>query len=144
MNEGAYVSSLVPKKPDYASALIALNAASDLLESARERMGHEDPQGALENSRDAIRLASSAILFRDGYVAGSLEDTANYISKRYPGVFPLSDWDVIEVAASGHVSLYKLLLLAMGKIKKNDKDDASKAITTAEAFIASARSELEP
>ncbi|HSB47699.1 MAG TPA: hypothetical protein VLD37_06830 [Candidatus Bilamarchaeum sp.] len=144
MTEGAFASSLVPKKPDYASALIALNAATDLLESAREKMTHDDLPGALENSRDAIRLASSALLFRDGYVAGSLEDTASYLSKRYPGVFPLADWDTLEVAASGRVTLYKLLLSAMGKIKKDAREEAGRALTTAEAFISSARSELEP
>jgi hypothetical protein len=144
MNEGAYVTSLIPKKPDYASALIALNAASDLLESAREKLLHDDLPGALESSRDAIRMATSALLFRDGYVAASLEATADYLSKKYPGIFPLGEWDIVEVAASGRITLYKFLLSAMGKLKKSDRQEADRAVETAETFIQTARMELEP
>lgn len=142
MDEGGYASALVPKHPDYGSAIVAISAASDLLALAREKLAREDAEGAMEGSRDAIRLASSAILFRDGYVSGSLEDTADYIAKKYPGLFPIEGWERIEIASSPRVTLYKMFLSAMGKIKKPGRESAEEAIITAETFIESARSEL--
>ena len=142
MDEGGYVNTLVPKHPDYASAMVALTAASDLLALARDKLAHDDIEGAIESSRDAIRLASSAILYRDGYVSGSLEDTEDYISKKYPGVFPVGDWDRIEITASPRVTLYKMVLSAMGKIRPPDRSVAEEAVVIADTFIRTARHEL--
>jgi hypothetical protein len=72
----------------------------------------------------------------------SLEETAGYLSRKYPGAFPLADWDMIEVSATGHTTLYQLLLRAMGKIKKPGREEADKALSIAEAFIQKASSEM--
>ena len=145
MDEGGYVSGPLRTQPDMASAVFALERASYMLESARERFGRRDYPGAFEESRNAIRMASSAMLFRDGYVSENLETTVSYLVQRYPGAFPVEEWQRLEdVPMEDTPGLYNMILGAMGKIKKTGEQEAMEAMALADAFIGSARAEMGP
>jgi len=140
----------MPSSPDAAiiapnriGAAGALRLASEMLSAARERLGARDYAGSIEESRNAIRMASSALLMQEGLVMGTLEATAAYISHHYPGAFPLQEWVALENMASETApGLYSMILEAMGKVKKTDEQDAREAIRVAESFVSSAESEL--
>src|SRR4030042_4431011 len=89
------------RPPDPSSAIFALRAASDSLASASELYDRKDYQEAFERSRDAIRLVSSALMFRDGCICGTLEASAPSLLERYPGMFPVGEWERIERFQSG-------------------------------------------
>jgi hypothetical protein len=136
-------SVIVRAEPDRASAAFALATASELLVLANERLGRGDFRGSFEESRNAIRMASSAILFRDGYIADSLDSTLIYLLKHYPGILPLDDWQRLEqMPAYDSPGLYNMLLAAMGKLKKTGEQEAKEAVMVAGAFIESARAEM--
>ncbi|MFH0884378.1 MAG: hypothetical protein V1861_01570 [Candidatus Micrarchaeota archaeon] len=140
--EGAF-SEIARGSPDRASALVALHTASDLLLLAREHYSHGNFREAAIESRNAIRLASSALLFSDGVVSASLDSTLTYLFERHPGALPLDDWQRLEETPDADSpGLYILLLAAMGKLKRTGEQDAKEAIIVAEAFIASAMAEM--
>ncbi len=136
-------SEITRISPNRAGALIALQSASDLLLLAREHFSHRDFRGALQESRNAIRLASSAVLFSDGVVSGNLESTLAYLSERHPGALPTEEWHRLEEAPDeDSPGLYGMLMAAMGKLKKTGRQEAKDAITLAESFIMSAGAEM--
>jgi hypothetical protein len=143
MEEWAHTAGLARKNPDVAGALYAVTLAGDLLESAGDKFSRKDYPGAFEDSRNAMRLASSALLLRDGYVSDSLETTISYLFQRYPGELPLDEWHRFEEAAYGSgYGLYFMILKAMGKVKKTGEQEAYEAMSTAMAFINSTRAEM--
>ena len=143
MEEAGYPIEPVPLGKDLASAVLALDLASSLLDIARERFLRGDYHGSLEQSRDAIRVASSAMLFKDGYISASFESTLNYFLKNYPGAFPLDEWRGLETAYTQY-GLFSMIMKALRKEKKAGEDEASAAIAAASAFINSARARMGP
>jgi hypothetical protein len=145
MEEGGYVSAPVRTQPDMASALFALELASGMLDSARERFARQDYNGAFEESRNAVRMASSAILFRDGYVSDNLESTVSYLLQRYPGAFPVEGWQGLEdIPLEDTPGLFNMVLSAVGRLKKAGEQEASEALALAAAFVESAWAEMMP
>jgi hypothetical protein len=143
MDEAGYVDQLSRNRPDIARAMYAIDLASELLDSAREKYGKEDFRGAFEDCRNAMRLASSAVLFRDGFVSDSLEATASYLLQRYPGIFPVEEWYRMEESAfEGGYGLYYLLLKAAGKVRKTGEQEAAEALSVAGVFLESAMEEI--
>jgi len=143
MEEGLGFGEAAIVSPDRASAQNALRLASDLLSISRERFAEGDYPGAFEQSRNAIRMASAALLFKEGYLSDSLDATTAFLLKRYPGVFPVQEWLGLEsMPAEGAPGLYNMILSAMGKIKKTGAQEAKEAILVAESFFMSAESEL--
>lgn len=137
-NEAAIVS------PNHTSAMNALRLASGLLLIARESLANKDYPAALEQSRNAIRMASAAILFRDGHVSDSLDATASFLLRRYPGVFPIEEWLNLEsLGGENSPGLYNMIMSAMGKIKKTGEQEAREAVLVAESFATSAEMELK-
>lgn len=129
--------------PDFASAVLALDLASSMLDEAKERFARGDFAGSMEESRNAVRVATSAILYKDGFVSDSFESTLNHLLKNYPGAFPLDEWRRMESNAPDRgYGLYHMMLQALKMAKKADEDAASKAIATADMFINSARAEM--
>ena len=120
----------------------AYELASERLELARRSFYDGDMQAALENSRDCMRLVSSAILFRDGYVTNDFDKTVRYLSKRYDSIFPLRDWERAEMTYLGSGGLYNMIMAAMGKPKKTDRELVGEALKAAERFFETARREL--
>lgn len=126
-----------------AGALIALESASGQLALAKEKLAHRDYNGAIMESRDAMRLSSSALLYSEGIVSGSLDETLSYLSGRHPGALPFDGWQRAEwIADAVSPGLYNALLSAMGRLKKTGRQQAEEAVNCAEAFVAFAHSEL--
>jgi hypothetical protein len=143
MEEGPGLADAATVAPDWASALNALSLATDMLILAQERFSRGDYSGAFEYSRNAIRMASSSLLFRDGILSGSLEATVAHLMKHYPGVFPVDEWQRLEVIpATDSPGLYNMILSAMGKLKKTGEQEAKEAMKVAGSFITSANSEM--
>jgi hypothetical protein len=143
MDRGGAFSGFARISPDRASALVALYSASDLLTLAKERFSHRDFHGAVIESRNAIRLASSALLFSEGVVSGSLDATLAYLIEHHPGALPIDEWQRLEETPDADSpGLYNIILGAMGKLKRTGEQEANEAIIVAEAFIASARAEI--
>jgi len=143
MDEEGAASEITRISPNRAGALIALQSASDLLLLARELFSHGDFRGALLESRNAIRLSSSALLFSDGVVSDNLETTLAYLSERHPGALPIEEWHRLEEAPDeDSPGLYGMILAAMGKLKKTGRQEAKDAIALAESFILSASAEM--
>lgn len=134
---------LVASQPDSVGAMLALLAASDMLESAGLRLGNGDYEAALIDARDSMRLASSAVLLQDGYVATTLEATVSYLEWRYAGLLPLGPWLQMETAFPGRsAGLMSRLASLLGKNKKPDKDNTGQVLATAGSFISSVRAIL--
>jgi len=129
--------------PDFASAVLALDLASNMLDQAKEKFERGDFAGSMEDSRNAVRVATSAILFKDGFVSDSFESTLNHLLKNYPGAFPLEEWRKLEISAPENgYGLYHMMVVALRMVKKADEDEAGKAIAIAAMFINSARAEM--
>lgn len=143
MEEGALSRDFAKIEPDKTSALFALDLASEALLSARERFFRGEYRVSLEESRNAMRLASSALMFRDGYVGGSLDAAVFYISRRYPGMFPVEAWESVErIPVEDTPGLYNMVLSALGRLRKAGEKEARDAIVIAEMFLESAKQVL--
>ncbi len=104
------------KTPDMISALQAVEAASQMLLRASDMLKGGDYSGSLEQSRGALRVAASALLYKDGIIAQTFEATTEHIEKSYPKTFPLKDWHKIEKTVTGDgPGLLNLLIRASGK-----------------------------
>ena len=66
-------AEVVIVKPDAAQAIAAVTVADELLTSASERLNSDDFGNSFEDSRGSIRVAVSALMFRDGVIAQTLE-----------------------------------------------------------------------
>ncbi len=143
MDEGGLAVKTIRVAPDLSSAIYAIGLASENLRHARERLSGHDLQGALEGSRNAIRLASSALMFRDGYVTGDFDRTVRFLRSKYDDQLPLRDWERLEMAYLGEGGIYKILLRAVGKSVKSDAELVNEALAVAETFIIKVRKELE-
>jgi len=131
---------LVAGMPDPAGATAALATASDLLESARDCYARGDYATAFTDARDCMRMASSAILMRDGYVATTLEASVAYLESRYAGKVPVDSWERMETAFPGEtIGVMNALMSALGKSRKPDRENTGEALGAAERFLASAR-----
>jgi len=138
MRGGAGVSA-----PNPAAALLALSAAADSLDAARERIARGDFPGAFSDSRNAIRFASSAVLLREGAMSDSAEGVAHLLATRFPGRFPIEDWlDIESIPEEDSPGLYNIILAAMGRLKKAGEQEAHYALTVAESFVRAAVSEM--
>ena len=83
------------------------------------------------------------MMFRDGYISDRFEGAVAHILERYPGMFPVAEWEEMESfpleSASG---LFNLILRLLGRLKKPGEQEASQALRTAKAFVESARAEM--
>jgi uncharacterized protein (UPF0332 family) len=144
MDEDSFDSDIVSIRPDLAGAVFAISIASEMLNNARERFARSDYTGALEESRNSMRMASSALLLKNGHMAGSFEATAAYLSRCYPGRFPLRTWYRAETTViHKQGGLYGMLAGAIGKATKNLQQDANDAINAADGFLDAVRREME-
>lgn len=142
MEEGGYATNSKRIGLEIASAIHAVNLARDMLKTAKERCLIKDYHSALEYSRNSIRIASSAVLIRDGYITDDFEKTVKYLTTRYDSRFPLREWEKVEMTYLGEGGLYNIILKAMGKTKKSDDELVLEAISVAEKFVRSVRNEL--
>ena len=135
---------LVVMQPDPLGAIAVLGTASDLLESARGGFARGDYEAAFTDARDSMRISSSAILIRDGYVATTLDATVSYLEERYAGTLPLDSWEQMETAFPAEtMGVMGRLIGSLGKNKKPDKENTEHALAVAGAFLSSARAIVE-
>jgi len=132
-------SEFVQVLPDLAGAVLATHIASEMLMSAKEKYEKRVYDDSVSDSRDAIRVAASAVLLRDGYVASTFEATYSYLSHHYQDRLSLEPWHSMEKSTwgDGQGIIYRILK-AIGIIKQVDKKQAKEAIATAEKFLHSA------
>jgi uncharacterized protein (UPF0332 family) len=134
---------LVVSRPNPVGAVMALDAAADLLASAADKLAMGDYEGAFSDARNSMRLASSALLLRDGYVAVTLEATVSYLEERYTGMVPMESWMEMETAFPGETAgIMGRLLGALGKNKRIDRESTEQALAAARSFLRSARAIL--
>jgi HEPN domain-containing protein len=145
MHEAAHaVLEMTRKEPDMASAVFAIQSASELLNSARMKLSHKSYQDAFRDSKSAIQMASSALLFRDGYIASTLEASVLYLTERYPGRLPVEEWHRLENILSGEgPGLLNLILRLTGKGRQTSEKEASHAVGIAQKFLDAAKAILE-
>jgi len=125
---------IVQQQPDIDSALYALDAASELLNAAAEKLSQKDYTTAFSTSRDCMRIAISALLFRDGVIAPTFEATEEYLERHYPDKLPLKDWHSIENTCTGEGSgLFNMIIRATRK--PTDKNEAKHAVGIAKEFV---------
>ncbi len=132
-----------PAKPAPASASYAADLAESVLAEAKQAFSSGDYTLALAHSKDAIRLASSAVMLRDGYITDDFDKTVVYLSRRYGPAFPTRGWEKVEMTYLGGGGLYNAILRALGRKILSDRELVSEAISVAESFIQSARKEVE-
>ncbi len=131
------------KVPDPSSASYAADLAESVLLEAKDAFALGDYNLALSQAKDAIRLASSAVMFRDGYITDDFDKTVVYLSKRYGPAFPIKGWEKVEMTYLGGGGLYNAILRALGRKVLSDQELVSEAISVAETFIAASRREME-
>ena len=143
MEEQAFSARLVKQEPDPARALFALKMASETLMAANELYSRKEYAGAFVNSRDAIRLVSSALMFRDGYISDTFDGAIAHMLERYPGLFPVAEWQQIEsFPLESAPGLLNLILRLLGRLKKPGEQEANQALKAASSFVESARAEM--
>lgn len=129
---------LVRRTPDMQTALQAIQAASDLIDTASVSLEQGDHLAAFNSSRDAMRIAASALLFKDGYVVESLDATTEYLRKRYPDSFRFREWHWVETTVTGHgPGLLNMLIKATGN--ETGEREAKRALDIAISFIEKAK-----
>jgi hypothetical protein len=114
-------------------AVYAISVANELLLSAQKKASKSSFEEAIIESRDSMRIASSAILFRDGYIANDLESSCIYLKKKYGDVVPVDEWRFVESMVQS--SPIDSLVSKLGFGKTNREDQAKKAINAADRFI---------
>lgn len=114
-------------------ALYALSVAMEMLQFAEKKVSDSSFEDAIFHSRDSMRLASSAILFRDGLVAPDLESSCTYLKEKYGDALPLDEWREVEaIARTGPIEQITGFL---GIGKSRIADNAQKALDAAVRFV---------
>lgn len=138
MDEPEPAPDIHQRMPDYLSALEVLKLASEMLEQAEGKMETGDFPGAIEDSKNVMRMSASAVLFRDGFIAPTFDATQKYLDMRYPSLLPLDEWGALETRVTGEgPGITNLLARVFGKGAQ--KSDAGFAIGNAKRFLEGAR-----
>lgn len=136
------ISGVVKVKPEPSKAMFAIEAAADLVESARIGIRQNNFEQAYEDSKNAIRMASSAIMYNDGYIANSLDGAYDYMEKVQGKKELVEDWRNIEIKSPENTGFFDRILDFLRLKKKsyvNTEESARKALSVAEVFVQSAR-----
>jgi hypothetical protein len=119
--------------PEPERAIYALSIAVQLLDEAKEQAEESVYEQTIIKARDSMRIACSAILFKDGYIAGDFDSSCNYLTKKYGEKIPINEWKRVEQIAKGNPIEKISAFLGLGKNKQ--QENAKKAIELARAFI---------
>lgn len=145
------VDDLIQIEPNRENALFALTMSADLLISAKQKFENKEYLNTIDDAKNCIRVAVSALLYNDGYVAASIDSSVYYLEKNYSGLFPLNDWKIIEAIKPDEIGgLFEILIKKLGREKEDkaktfgdDQSNAKVAISSAEKFVTSVRYLLE-
>jgi|GEM_PF-1765081 len=127
---------VIKVNPEPYKAMQAVETAKELLDAAEEKFEEGAYEDSYGNALNAMRMASSALMFMDGEIAQTLETAAEYIKKRYSKV-PVDGWKIAEYQDPMKKGLWQRLLELFRVRKKDDKAMAIKVIGIAKTFISS-------
>lgn len=128
------MADLVSEIADPIKVYETINTAEEFLKNSMFSFQKGDYPSSFEDSRNALRLAASALLFKNGLIGKTLEATINHIESKYPDIFPCKEWVIIEKTISGFgPGMFNILILALNK--GADKEKAQFAYSTAEKFV---------
>jgi hypothetical protein len=135
-------SGLQRVEPEAGRAIYALSVAAELYESAEQKVAESSFEDSIGLSRDCMRLASSALLFQDGYIATDLDSSCGYLKKRYGGALPVTEWVAVEGMASERPA--DRILGIFGRGKGIPEQNAKKALESAKRFLDAASEIIRP
>jgi len=119
--------------PEPERAIYALSVAAQLLEEAKVQAEGSPSEETIIMARDSMRIACSAILFKDGYIAPDFDSSVTYLASKYGEKVPLAEWKTIEQMAKGS-PLGKIAgFLGLGKGQA--QENAMKALEAAGRFL---------
>jgi hypothetical protein len=119
--------------PEPERAIYALSVAAQLLEEARIQSGESASVETVIKARDSMRIACSAILFKDGYVAADFDSSVAYLRSKYGEKVPINEWRDIELMAKG--SPLERITNFLGLAKNQGQENAKKALEAAGRFL---------
>lgn len=114
-------------------AAYALEVAAALLGTAMEMAEKSEYDEAIVSARDAMRMAGSALLFKDGLVSSDLGSSCSYLKKKYGDELPVSEWERVE--ALSKTSILDKLADFLGSGKDRLEKDALQAMESAHRFL---------
>lgn len=129
-------------EPDLAGAVFAVSLAARMLDNARQHFARKNYPAALEESRNSIRMASSALMLRNGHMAGSLEAAIAYLSSNYPGQFQVHGWQRAETTVVDRKGGLYGMLASVAGVTRNMEAEAAGVIGIAESFLDTVRRQL--
>ncbi len=141
--ESTEIAGIVKTNPEPSKAMFAIEAASGLLETAKIGIVQKRYEDAYEDSRNAIRLASAAIMYNDGYVANTVNGAYDYMEQAHGKKSLVDEWKEVEIKSPQNKGIVQIILEFL-RIRKssevNNETSARKALSVAETFVQSARS----
>jgi len=135
------IPGVVKIDPEPLKAILAVETAQNLLEVAKDEINERKYDDSYEDAKNAIRMASAAIMYADGYVAKTMEGAYEYFEKKRGDKELVKEWRDVEIKSPENRGFVDRLLEALRfKKKKESEEDtkARKALTLAENFVKSA------
>ena len=119
--------------PEPERAIYALSVAAALLEEAKIQSEETASVETIIKARDSMRIACSAILFKDGYIAPDFDSSFSYLRSKYGEKVPLNEWKDIEQMAKA--SPLDRITNLLGLAKDQGHKNAKKALESAGRFL---------
>ncbi|MEM2909265.1 MAG: hypothetical protein QXT05_00270 [Candidatus Bilamarchaeaceae archaeon] len=132
---------VIKTNPEPYKALQAVSVAKELLRCAEEYIAAEKYGEAYSNALNAMRFASSALMFFDGCIIQSLEDAVAYIKRNYP-TLPVEEWKKAEYRDPSKKGLVESLSELFNPAKKDEKKETAETVSIAKVFVVSVESAI--
>ena len=112
------IPGVVKIKPEPSKAIFALETAFGLLEVAKRDIKNRQYEDAYEDSKNAMRMASAAVMYNDGYFASTIDSTYEYVERKYGETRLVKEWKNIEEKSPENRGFVEKLLEALRLRKK--------------------------
>ncbi|MFH1221580.1 MAG: hypothetical protein V1492_00680 [Candidatus Micrarchaeota archaeon] len=129
-------AGVVRTHPEPYKAVYALETAKEFIKNAEEDMLRNDYNSAYGNSLHAMRMASSAVMFLDGYIAQTLDSATYYLKEKYVQL-PADEWRQIELDDPTKRGLADRFAEALGRKKYDERQASARAVAVAREFVIS-------
>ncbi len=133
---------VIKVNPEPYKAMHAIETAKELLNSAEELLETGDYESAYGNALNAMRMASSALMFLDGQIAQTLETAVEYIKNTHSKI-PVDEWRDAEYQDPLKKGILNRLFEIFGIRKSDDRARATKVVGVARVFILSIDEEIK-
>ncbi len=125
--------------PEPSRAVFAVETATNFLETARTELERGLYEDAYEDAKNAIRMAVTAMMYNDGYVAKTIESAFEYIEKKHGKPELVREWRRIEINAPSNRGIIEKIVQFFGFKKSEElKEEVIKTLSVAEIFVESA------